>query len=42
MTGVFADALREALAFGAFIFIFPLALAALCGGLCWAIKKLRR
>ncbi|MBO7436048.1 hypothetical protein J6U76_08700 [bacterium] len=41
MTGTAADALREALAFGAFIIGFPLALAALCGGLCWVAKKLR-
>lgn len=42
MTGVFAEALREALAFGAFIIGFPLALAALWVGLCAAVKYTNR
>ena len=37
-----AEALREAVLFGAFLIGSPLALAAVFGGLCWAIKKIWR
>lgn len=37
-----AEALREAVLFGAFLIGSPLALAAVFGGLCWVINQLRR
>lgn len=36
-----AEAMREAVLFGAFLIGYPLALAAVFGGLCWMAKKLK-
>lgn len=36
-----AEALREAVLFGAFLIGSPLALAAVFGGLCWVAHKLK-
>lgn len=41
MSGVASGALREAVLFIAFLIGSPLALAAVFGGLCWVMRKIK-